>query len=970
MSLYPVSTYNIGTGLNNGGLFDSIGTAVLTDQNGNIIATLNGGVITFVGGTFFNNTVYLNKSLSVGNGTGSVGQYLVSNGAGNAPLWVNLTVGNGALTISGGTHLSTSGTFTANQSGNSTISISTDATDSNIPSTIVSRDATGGFNCALITGSITGVAVTTATGAGFYYPTFVKGATINENLYAYSVLKFDFSSGTLYSTSFNGSLTGLASSATRALTLDTTTATAGTYYLPFVVSSLGGNGRTFYVDAPLSYSQATGTLSATNVSGTFTGTASVATRAITLDTTTAGAGTYYPLFSTSSTGGTSRTAYVDVGLSYTEATATLNCTNFNGLATVASRANTLDTTSATTTVYPMFSSTGTGGASRVTYVDIGISYNPTSDTLTTANFNGTLNGTATTATTVNTTTQPASTTYYLALTNANTGGTSKVVYTSAPSYNSGTSTLTVANISGTASVATRATLIDTTGDTANHYCYVPFVLNQTGTSQTLYTDGTAGYTLNYNPALGYLTSSAFQINDQTMTSKYWRLENIPANPSTMLFNNSWTGGHYPLQLDGTAGVASAQTNNLYCDGNTPDTYAQLDTPILTASTTPSGGTYTNPLLYMSTTPNDYTSFGTRGLNTGTGTGGSATVTLLVNGNNPMGRTLQTQVCLGVKMYASSAANRTFTYNLNSVTLSMTRNGSAFTNFYLNSGFSSTITRSYTITATSNTVFNLFDPLLNLDIYFEPTDSKLDDTYVMTVSYTYTISIAPLGGVFQEQIGNPAYAFMGLDCPAQSSTRLSGTGTFTFNQAQRVTPQTYSITKTLSTNNQTGWLQNIHVDNNVNLVFNQFFNTTAGVIFPYCFTGGFTNYKIYLQLTVGLPGNLLTFNLVDSTGTVKTSGYTGTLVQLAAAYSSTAWAGTGVPFHYIGNTFNDIVEYDICAPMKARAKIFKGYNVGNNPTMTIVSGGYASDSGLYPSLKLTPATNVQGYITIVGYNSRI
>ncbi len=186
----------------------------------------------------------------------------------------------------------------------------------------------------------------------------------------------------------------------------------------------------------------------------------------------------------------------------------------------------------------------------------------------------------------------------------------------------------------------------------------------------------------------------------------------------------------------------------------------------------------------------------------------------------------------------------------------------------------------------------------------------------------------------------------------------------------MTPQTYPITKSLGTSRVTGYLENIHIENNVNLVFNQFFNTTAGVVFPYCFTGGFTNYKIYLQLTVGLPGNLLTFNLVDSTGTVKTTGYTGTFVQLAAAHASAARAGTGVPFHYMGNTANDIVEYDICAPMKARAKIFKGMNTGNNPTMSMISSGYASDSGLYPSLKLTPATNVQGYITIVGYNSRI
>ena len=563
---------------------------------------------------------------------------------------------------------------------------------------------------------------------------------------------------------------------------------------------------------------------------------------------------------------------------------------------------------------------------------------------------------------------------YLALTNTNTGGSQKTLYTSGVSYNNSTSTLTATNFAGTAS---NANAINTTGSTSLTTYYPVFVPNSaTSTQQTVYTDSTstASFRLSYNPNLGLLNTYTLQLPDTNVTGQDWRLQTI-SSAGTMVFNNSWTGGHYPLQLVGTADVASAQTNNLYCDGNTPTSYAELDTPILTASTAPSSGTYTNQLLFMSSTANDYTSFGTRGLNTGTGTGGSATVTLLVNGNNPMGRTLQTQVCLGVKMYASSAANRTFTYNLTGVSLSMTRNGSAFTNWYLNTGFSSTITRSYTITATSTTVFNLFDPLLNLDIYFEPTDSATNDTYVMTVAYTYTISIAPAGGVFQEQTGNPAYAFMGLDCPAQSSTRLSGTGTFTFNQAQRVTPQTYAITKSLSTNNQTGWLQNIHIDNNVNLVYNGFFSTTTGTTFPYCFTGGFYNYKIFIHMTIAVSGILLQLQLVDKNGTIKSSNYNGSIVQLGSTYTYTAWGGTNVPVTYTTQygSGNDVIEFDIYGPNTTRNKIFKGYNTAyNSGIMTIVSSGASIDSTQYPSLRLSPSTadSIQGYITVLGFNSRI
>lgn len=798
-------------------------------------------------------------------------------------------------------------------------------------------------------------------GTGASLVLFAQSAVPTLNYYNLSTqastFKINYSGTNIADINSNGTTTLVPTKA------QTTNQTTGTYFLPFVASSATQTlGQALNTSAGLSFNVGTSTLSCTNYSG-------LASSASTISTTTASAGTYYPLFSQSSLGGTSRTAFVDAGISYDEATATLTTTNFNGL---SSRASTIDVTTVPSgsLTWSLIFVDNAGGASQTVYADAGLSYNSGSDTITCSNFSGL----ASRSSTIDTTTQTAGSTMYLALTNANTGGTSKVLYTGAPSYNASTSTLTATNFAGTASVATRATLIDTTGVTNDQYYYVIFTANQTGTSQTLRTDGRAGYTLNYNPSLGHLTSSAFQINDQTMTSKFWRLENIPANPSTMLFNNSWTGGHYPLQLDGTAGVASAQTNNLFCDGNTPDAYAELDTPILSASSSPSGGSYTSELLYMSTTTNGYTAFGTRGLNTGTGAGGSATCTILVNGHNPMGRTLKTDLCMGVKMYASSAVNRTFTYNFNSLTLTMTRNGSSFSNFYLNHGLTFPITRTYTITATSTTVFNLFDPLVNLDIYFEPNDSGTDDTYVMTVAYTYTISIAPAGGVFQEQIGNPAYAFMGLDCPAQSSTRLSGTGTFTFNQAQRVSPQTYAITKSLSTNNQTGYLENIHIDNNVNLVFNQFFSTSTSVTFPYCFAGGFFNYKVYLHITISTSYNLITFNLVDKNGTVKTSGYNGSLVQLGSTYTYTAWAGTGIPVTYTGqySNGNDVIEFDICNPNNSRSKMFKGYNYASNPgNMTIVSSGGSIDSTLYPSLRLTPSPDsIQGYITIVGYNSRV
>lgn len=61
------------------------------------------------------------------------------------------TVGNGTLTMSTGTYLTGSATFTANQTGNSTFTIATNATSNNTVSTLVARDSSGNFSANKIT---------------------------------------------------------------------------------------------------------------------------------------------------------------------------------------------------------------------------------------------------------------------------------------------------------------------------------------------------------------------------------------------------------------------------------------------------------------------------------------------------------------------------------------------------------------------------------------------------------------------------------------------------------------------------------------------------------------------------------------------------------------------------------------------------------------------------------------------------
>jgi hypothetical protein len=73
-------------------------------------------------------------------------------------------VNNGTLSLAvSGTGLSGSATFTANQSGNSTFTVASNATNLNTVSTIVARDSSGNFTAGTVTAALSGNATTATT---------------------------------------------------------------------------------------------------------------------------------------------------------------------------------------------------------------------------------------------------------------------------------------------------------------------------------------------------------------------------------------------------------------------------------------------------------------------------------------------------------------------------------------------------------------------------------------------------------------------------------------------------------------------------------------------------------------------------------------------------------------------------------------------------------------------------------------
>jgi hypothetical protein len=98
--------------------------------------------------------------------TSQSGKYLTTDGSN--PSWANVpSPNNGTLTMNvSGTGLSGSASFTADQAGNVTFTVASNATSANTNSTIVARDASGNFSAGTITANLSGNATTSSSTTG------------------------------------------------------------------------------------------------------------------------------------------------------------------------------------------------------------------------------------------------------------------------------------------------------------------------------------------------------------------------------------------------------------------------------------------------------------------------------------------------------------------------------------------------------------------------------------------------------------------------------------------------------------------------------------------------------------------------------------------------------------------------------------------------------------------------------------
>ena len=137
------------------GVAPSYGKVALTTHVSGVLPVANGGT----GQTTASGAI---NALTPSQ-TGNSGKYLTTNGS--VVSWAAVpSPNNGTLTMAvSGTGLSGSASFTADQAGASSFTVTSNATSANTASAIVARDGSGNFSAGTVTAALTGNASTAAT---------------------------------------------------------------------------------------------------------------------------------------------------------------------------------------------------------------------------------------------------------------------------------------------------------------------------------------------------------------------------------------------------------------------------------------------------------------------------------------------------------------------------------------------------------------------------------------------------------------------------------------------------------------------------------------------------------------------------------------------------------------------------------------------------------------------------------------
>lgn len=294
----------------------------------------------------------------------------------------------------------------------------------------------------------------------------------------------NFGGSLTFSGAYSSTITMTGATAITLPTSGTLISDAGSYSDPSWITSLNG-------------SKLTGTVNATN--STNAATVSTATNA-----------SFFPLFAASSSNG-NQAFNLGTGLSFNPSTNNLSTTTFTGAlsgnATSASSATSISTAQSSTNAsfFPLFVSSSTNGNHGVN-LGTGLTFNPSTNNMTTTTFTGALSGNATTATTatnatnIGTTNVSTASTFYVPFVASSSSGNQAADISTALNYFPSTGNLSATTFTG---IATNATAISSSASTTNA-TYYPFLFP---TNTTAYQAGVTSAGLTYNPSTNLLTLS-------------------------------------------------------------------------------------------------------------------------------------------------------------------------------------------------------------------------------------------------------------------------------------------------------------------------------------------------------------------------------------------------------------------------------------------------------------------------------
>jgi len=499
---------------------------------------------------------------------------------------------------------------------------------------------------------------------------------------------------------------------------------------------------------------------------------------------------------------------------------------------------------------------------------------------------------------------------------------------------------------------------------ANEDDLITFIKGTAGNGKTLYVDSS----FKYKPSTGTITSVGVDVSSAITDLVAFPDVGTPANQfelyhssGQLIFNNDYAPTvAIPLIVNG--GGEGVEIKNLQLSGYSDTTRIELDTPIITDEDFDRG------IGFVGLTDTDYSTLATK--TTPTSTSSGALITVPIQACNPNNKNIKVSFPLNAyNNFTRTSGTFAIDVNLTALTVSMTRNGSNFTNFaYLKP----TLPKTFRYSMSAGTTFtNIQQPFFQLEIYFTPTDSIIsggtpaEDEYIIKIVPTFTTTTITGVGT---RTGLNGGAGFDIDIGTVHSTAPTN---FTFSTADP-TCSALAITKS-GVANKTILRPYYLTSEYLNLTYQRTFTSEETGIELNCFLGGYIHYDITLLVsTAPTAYTALTFGLADETGTTLTTGYSGTTAVLGSTYSVVSWSGSALIAYLPSNT-RRIYKWTISYPNNGFRKTISGTNPGTASVSIVevpmVSCGQNSTATAYNSCFWgVVGTAVSGIITITGRNS--